>query len=68
MLVESDFTDATRLFGTVWDYDYAWWFQETALWKTIRSGSSAENLKKVCDRLVSYEHYSNLPYGLAYQS
>ena len=31
MLGEADFTDATRLYGTGFDYDYAWWFQETAL-------------------------------------
>lgn len=60
MLGESDFTDATRLFGTGWDYDYAWWFQETALWKTIGSTSNAANLKKVCDLLVNDKRYSEL--------
>ena len=60
MLGEADFTDQTRLYGTGWDYDYAWWFQETALWKTVGSGSSASSLKSVCDKLVSDNRYSNL--------
>ena len=60
MLGEADFTDQTRLYGTGWDYDYAWWFQETALWKTVGSGSSASSLKQVCDKLVSDSRYSNL--------
>ena len=60
MLGESDFTDATRLFGTGWDYDYAWWFQETALWKTMGDTSHAANLKKVCDQLVNDKRYSEL--------
>ena len=60
MLGESDFTDATRLFGTGWDYDYAWWFQETALWKTLGDSKNVENLKKVCDKLVNDERYSDL--------
>ncbi len=60
MLGESDFTDATRLFNTGWDYDYAWWFQETALWNTIGGGSDAENLKNICQKLVNDERYSNL--------
>ena len=60
MLGESDFTDATRLFGTGWDYDYAWWFQETALWKTMGDTSHANNLKKVCDQLANDKRYSEL--------
>ena len=60
MLGESDFTDATRLFGTGWDYDYAWWFQETALWKTMGDTSHADNLKKVCDQLANDNRYSEL--------
>ena len=60
MLGEADFTDATRLLGTGWDYDYAWWFQETALWKTVGSGSDAGSLKSVCDTLVNDGRYSNL--------
>ena len=60
MLGEADFTDATRLFGTGWDYDYAWWFQETALWKTVGSGSNAGSLKEVCDKLVNDNRYSDL--------
>ena len=60
MLGESDFTDITRLFGTGWDYDYAWWFQETALWKTVGSSSNAATLKQVCDTLVNDERYSEL--------
>jgi glycosidase len=60
MLGEADFTDQTRLYGTGWDYDYAWWFQETALWKTVGSGSSASSLKTVCDKLVNDNRYSNL--------
>lgn len=60
MLGEADFTDATRLFNTPFDYDYAWWFQETALWKTIGGGSNAGSLKNVCDQLVNDSRYSNL--------
>ena len=60
MLGEADFTDATRLFNLGWDYDYAWWFQETALWKTVGSSSNAASLKTVCDKLVNDGRYSNL--------
>ena len=60
MLGESDFTDATRLFGTGWDYDYAWWFQESALWKSVGKGSDAGNLKDVCDKLFNDNRYDNL--------
>ena len=60
MLGESDFTDATRLFGTGWDYDYAWWFQESALWKSVGKGSDTGNLKNVCDKLVNDNRYDNL--------
>ena len=60
MLGEADFTDITRLFGTGWDYDYAWWFQETALWHTVGSSSNAASLKQVCDTLVNDERYSEL--------
>ena len=60
MLGESDFTDAKRLFGTGWDYDYAWWFQESALWKVMGSTSNALNLKNVCDTLVNDDRYSEL--------
>ena len=60
MLGESDFTDVTRHFEIGWDYDYAWWFQESALWKNIGSGSDAGNLKTVCDQLVNDDRYSNL--------
>ena len=59
MLGEADFTDCTRLLDTPFDYDYAWWFQETALWKTVGSGSSASSLKSVCDQLVGDSRYSN---------
>ena len=59
-LGEGDFSDVTRLFETGFDYDYAWWFQETALWKTVGSGNNAEILKKVCDQLTNDSRYSNL--------
>ena len=60
MLGEADFTDATRLYGTGFDYDYAWWFQETALWKTVGSSSNAASLKSVCDTLVNNNRYTAL--------
>ena len=59
-LGEADFTDAARLFGTGFDYDYAWWFQETALWKTVGSGNNAGILKKVCDQLFTDSRYYNI--------
>ena len=58
-LGEADFSDVTRLFDAGFDYDYAWWFQETALWKTVGSGNNAEILKKVCDQLTNDNRYSN---------
>ena len=60
MLGEADFTDATRLFETGWDYDYAWWLQETALWKTMGNGNNAGSLKKICDQLFNENRYYNL--------
>ena len=60
MLGEADYTDATRLFGNGWDYDYAWGFQEGVLWKAIGSGSDVSNLKVACDMLINDDRYSNL--------
>ena len=60
MLGEADYTDGTRLFGNGFDYDYAWWFQETGLWKTVGGSSNAGSLKSVCDNIVNDNRYSNL--------
>ena len=59
-LGESDFTDVSHLFGVGFDYDYAWWFQETALQKSIGHGSNSEGLKYLCDRLFYDSRYYNI--------
>ncbi len=59
-LGESDFTDVAHLFGVGFDYDYAWWFQETALQKSIGHGSNSEGLKYLCDRLFYDSRYYNI--------
>ena len=61
MLGEADFTDQTRFYGILWDYDYAWWFQETALWKTMKNNTTdAGKLKNLCDNYIYDERYSAL--------
>ena len=61
MLGEADFTDKTRFYGLLWDYDYAWWFQDTALHLTMKSNSyDAGKLKELCDYYIYDERYSSL--------
>ena len=61
MLGEADFTDVTRFYELLWDYDYAWWFQETALWKTMKEDpTNANKLKQLCDYYIYDERYSAL--------
>lgn len=61
MLGEANFMDRSgrRLFGTGWDYDYAWELQEPIL-RDIAGGSDAKKLKSDLTRMIGYKEYSNL--------
>jgi 1,4-alpha-glucan branching enzyme len=60
-LGEADFTDKSRFYKLEWDYDYAWWFQDTALHQTMKDNpTDAGKLKYLCDYYVYDERYSTL--------
>ena len=60
LLGEADFNDQQRFFYKSWDYDYAWKFQETWLYKGVGSSDDVSKLREYCESLVNDGRYSNL--------
>ena len=54
-LAEGDLTDSNnrRLVSTGFEYDYAWGFQESGLYKTVGKGISGSSLQKVCENMLA---------------
>ena len=54
-LAEGDLTNSNNrgLVTTGFEYDYAWDFQESGLYKTVGKGISGSSLQKVCESMLS---------------